>query len=61
MVPPARPYLLIAAFRELRVLALLAAASGASVFAVVMRGPLGTATLVPLGTAALGMRDTLEG
>ena len=35
MVPPARPYLPIAAFRELRVLALLAAAS---------------ATLVPLGT-----------
>jgi hypothetical protein len=36
MVPPARPYPLIAPFRELRV-------------------------LVPLGTAALGRRDTLEG
>jgi hypothetical protein len=38
MVPPARPYPLIAPFRELRVLALLAAASGAGVCAVVMRG-----------------------
>jgi len=38
MVPPARPYPLTAPFRELRVLALLAAASSASVFAVVMRG-----------------------
>jgi hypothetical protein len=38
MVPPARPYPLTAAFRELRVLALLAAAGGAGVCAVVMRG-----------------------
>jgi len=38
MVPPARPYPLTAAFRELRVLALLAAAGSAGVFAVVMRG-----------------------
>ena len=38
MVPPARPYPLTAPFRELRVLALLAAAGSASVFAVVMRG-----------------------
>jgi hypothetical protein len=38
MVPPARPYPLIAPFRELRVLALLAAAGGAGVCAVVMRG-----------------------
>jgi hypothetical protein len=37
MVPPARPYPLIAPFRELRVLALLAAAGGAGVCAVVMR------------------------
>jgi hypothetical protein len=46
MVPPAHPYPLIAAFRELRVLALLAAASSASVFAVVMRGPAGNSGLV---------------
>ena len=39
VVPPARPYPLIAPFREHpRVLALLAAAGSASVFAVVMRG-----------------------
>ncbi len=38
VVPPARPYPLIAPFRELRVLAVLAAAGGAGVFAVVMRG-----------------------
>ena len=38
MVPPARPYPLIAPFRELRVLALLAAVGGAGVCAVVMRG-----------------------
>jgi len=39
MVPPALPYPLIAPFREHpRVLALLAAASSAGVFAVVMRG-----------------------
>ena len=41
MVPPARPYPLIAPFRELRVLALLAAVGGAGVCAVVMRGPAG--------------------
>jgi len=45
MVPPARPYPLIAPFRELRVLALLAAASSAGVFAVVMR-PAGDSGLV---------------
>ena len=38
LVPPARPYPLIAPFRELRVLALPAAAGGAGVCAVVMRG-----------------------
>jgi hypothetical protein len=38
MVPPARPYPLTAPFRELRVLALLAAAGSASVCAVLMRG-----------------------
>jgi hypothetical protein len=39
MVPPARPYPLTAPFREHpRVLALLAAASSAGVFAVAMRG-----------------------
>jgi hypothetical protein len=46
MVPPARPYPLIAPFRELQVLALLAAASSASVFAVVMRGAGGDSDLV---------------
>jgi hypothetical protein len=46
MVPPGRPYLLIAPFRELRVLALLAAASSASVCAVVMQGAAGDRGLV---------------
>jgi ABC-2 type transport system ATP-binding protein len=41
VVPPARPYPLTAPFRELRVLALLAAAGSAGVFAVVMRGAAG--------------------
>ncbi len=46
MVPPARPYPLTAAFRELPVLALLAAAGGAGVCAAVMRGPAGNSGLV---------------
>ena len=46
MVPAARPYPLIVPFRELRVLALLAAASSAGVCAVVMRGQLGTAAWI---------------
>jgi hypothetical protein len=58
MVPPARPYPLIAPFRELRALALLAAVSSAATRTVEMAQ---VTTLVPLGTAALGRRDTLEG
>jgi hypothetical protein len=46
MVPPARPYPLTAPFRELRVLALLAAVSSAATRTAEM---------------ALGIRDTLEG
>ena len=46
MVPPARPYPLIAPFRELRVLALLAAANGAGVCAVDTQGPAGNSGLV---------------
>jgi hypothetical protein len=47
MIPPTHPYRLIAPFRELRVLALLAAAGSASVFAVVMRGAGGEQRLGP--------------
>src|ERR1035437_2073741 len=46
MVPPARPYPLIAPWRELRVLALLAAANGAGVCAVDTQGPAGNSGLV---------------
>ena len=53
MVPPARPYPLIAPFRELRVLALLAAAGSAGVFAVVMRGAGGEQRLGPASGRAV--------
>ena len=53
MVPPARPYPLTAAFRELRVLALLAAAGGAGVCAVVMRGGGGGQGLGPASGRAV--------
>jgi hypothetical protein len=53
MVPPARPYPLTAPFRELALLALLAAAGSAGVFAVVMRGGGGGQGLGPASGRAV--------
>ena len=58
---PARPYPLTAPFRELRVLALLAAAGSAGVFAVVMRGPAGTAAGPASGRAVRFVMGGLGG